>query len=110
MSLDPPHLPVSTEPLPTLRVAHFDAAIIVDKEVTLPADSVVKAGKTYAGWTIRATHVGPYEAMEPTYTKLMAFKTVAGFEDNGNSWEHYITDPTTTTPDKVQTHVYWPVK
>ena len=88
----------------------FDAAIIVDKEVTLPADSPVKTGKTYAGWTIRATHVGPYESIEPTYQKLTAFKTVAGFEDNGNSWEHYITDPTTTTPDKVQTHVYWPVK
>lgn len=88
----------------------FDAAIIVDKDVTPPADSPVKAGKTYAGWTIRATHVGSYDSIEPTYQKLIAFKTVAGFEDNGNSWEHYITDPTTTTPDKVQTHVYWPVK
>ena len=89
----------------------FDAGIPVDKtEPAPPADGAVKAGQTYAGWVIRATHTGPYEAMEPTYAKLMAFRTAAGFEDNGNSWEHYITDPTTVAPEAVKTHVYWPIK
>lgn len=89
----------------------FDAGIPVDKtEPAPPADSTVKAGKTHEGWVIRATHTGPYEAMEPTYGKLMAFRTAAGFEDNGNSWEHYITDPTTVAPEAVKTHVYWPIK
>lgn len=89
----------------------FDAAIAVDKtEPAPPADSVVKVGQTYAGWAIRVTHTGPYEAMQPTYGKLLAFKTVAGFEDNGLSWEHYISDPTTVAPDQIKTHVYWPIK
>lgn len=89
----------------------FDAAIPVDKtEPAPPADSPVKAGQTYAGWAIRATHTGPYEAMEPTYGKLLAFRTVAGFADNGNSWEHYITDPATLSADQLKTQVYWPIK
>ena len=89
----------------------FDAAIAVDKpDFAPPADSPVKAGKTYAGWAIRATHTGPYEAMEPTYEKLLAFKAAAGFDDNGNSWEHYITDPGNTPPEQLKTHVYWPVR
>lgn len=89
----------------------FDAGIPVDKtEPAPPADGAVKAGQTYAGWVIRATHTGPYEAMEPTYAKLMAFRTAAGFEDNGNSWEQYITDPTTVAPEAIKTHVYWPIK
>lgn len=89
----------------------FDAAIPVDKaEPVPPADSPVKAGTSYAGWAIRATHTGPYEAMEPTYTKLLAFKSAAGFEDNGNSWEHYITDPATVAPEQIKTQVYWPIK
>ncbi len=88
----------------------FDAAIAVDKEITLPAESAVKAGKTYAGWAIRATHVGPYEAMEPSYGKLLAFKSLAGLEDNGLSWEHYITDPASTPAAELKTHIYWPVK
>lgn len=88
----------------------FDAAIAVDKEIALPPESIVKAGKTYAGWVIRATHVGPYETMEPSYAKLLAFKAVAGLEDNGNSWEQYLSDPGNTPPAQLQTHINWPVK
>ena len=89
----------------------FDAAIPVNKaEPVPPADSAVKPGQTYGGWAIRATHTGPYETMQPTYGKLLAFKAVAGFEDNGNSWEHYVTDPGAVPAASLKTHVYWPIK
>lgn len=93
------------------KVWDFDAAIVVDKaDFTPPADSAVKAGKTYGGWVVRATHVGSYESMEPSYAKLIAFKTVAGLADNGNSWEQYLNDPGNTPQEQLQTHINWPVK
>jgi effector-binding domain-containing protein len=93
------------------RYWKFEAAIAVDRAdlVTTP-ESEVQVKQTYAGLAIKATHKGPYAAMEPTYMKLMAFKAVAGYEDNGNSWEHYVTDPGNTPEADLVTHVYWPVK
>lgn len=89
----------------------FDAAIIIDKaDFVPPADGAVKAGNTYAGWTIRATHIGPYESMEPSYAKLLNYKAVAGLEDNGNSWEQYASDPGNTPSEQLQTLINWPVK
>lgn len=89
----------------------FDAAIPVDKaDLAAPADGEVKVGQTYGGLAIKAVHKGPYAAMEPTYGKLMAYKAAMGFEDNGNSWEHYVTDPGSTPEDDLITNIYWPVK
>lgn len=89
----------------------FVAAIPVDRgDVTTTPESEVLMGTTYAGLAIRAVHKGPYSALEPTYQKLLAFKAAAGLEDNGNSWESYVTDPTTTPEAELTTHVYWPVK
>lgn len=89
----------------------FDAALPVDKaDLVLPPESEVKTGQTYIGLALKITHKGPYAAMEPTYQQLIAYKTLVGYEDNGNSWEHYITDPGNTPEAELLTHVYWPVK
>ena len=89
----------------------FDAALPVDKvDLVAPPDSEVKVTQTYAGKAIKVTHKGAYAAMEPTYAKLIAFKSASGFEDNGNSWEHYISDAKTTPEADLVTYIYWPVK
>lgn len=89
----------------------FDAAIPVDKaDLVAPAEGEVKVMQTYAGMAIKVIHKGAYSAMEPTYNKLMAYKAARGFEDNGNSWEHYVTDPGSTPEADLVTNIYWPVK
>lgn len=89
----------------------FDAAIAVNKPDAAPAaDTGIQAMNSYAGTALKITHLGPYAAMEPTYSRLMAYKQVVGLEDNGNSWEHYVDDPTTKPSAEVRTDIYWPVK
>ena len=89
----------------------FDAAIVVDKAGAAPAaDAGIKVVSSYAGPALKITHTGPYTAMQTSYAKLLAYKAVAGFQDNGNSWEHYVTDPGNTPPDQLKTEIYWPVK
>jgi effector-binding domain-containing protein len=92
------------------RFWKFDAAIPVDQACTSTPESEVKCTNTYAGTALRAIHKGPYASMATTYGKLMAFKAVAGFKDNGNSWEHYVSDPGSTPEADLVTHIYWPIQ
>lgn len=89
----------------------FDAAIAVNKPGAAPAaETGIQAVNSYAGQALKFTHVGAYTGMESSYAKLLAYKAVAGLEDNGNPWEHYVDDPTTKPVAEVKTDIYWPVK
>jgi effector-binding domain-containing protein/uncharacterized protein YndB with AHSA1/START domain len=89
----------------------FDAALVVDKADPPGApEAGIQTGQTYAGDILRVTHIGPYAAMEPTYAALTTFRTVAGFEDNGDSWEQYVSDPGSTPEAELITQINWPIK
>jgi effector-binding domain-containing protein len=89
----------------------FDAALIVDGAAPVAApDSGIQVGNTYDGLVIRTAHVGSPAAAQPTYEALMAYRDVAGFADNGDSWESYVSDPATTPEAEQVTYIYWPVK
>ena len=45
-----------------------------------------------------AVHVGPYDAMEPTYQALLAWIAERGGVPDGDAWEVYSSDPT-SQPD-----------
>ncbi len=89
----------------------FDAGIPIGPGTPpAPADIGIQMGQTYAGYSLRATHVGPYTAMQPSYAKLMAYKTAAGLKDAAGAWEQYVSDAANTPPEKLVTQIYWPVK
>lgn len=88
----------------------FDAAIPLDAPCEAPAESAVHCGQTYSGFALKTTHVGPYSAAETAYNALIAYQAAAGWQTNGNSWEHYVVDPATVAEAAIRTDIYWPVK
>ena len=63
------------------------------------------------GLVIRGTHMGAYEAMEPTWNAIDQFVNENGFELVGSPFEEYITDPTMVADTASWiTHIYYPVR
>ena len=90
----------------------FNAGIPVAAAAPPAADSGVQLATTPAGYALRATHTGPYSAMQPSYGKLLAYKAAAGLQDvpGSGAWEQYLSDPANTPAEKLTTHIYWPVQ
>lgn len=55
-------------------------------------------------------HKGPYEAMAPTYARLLAWVAAQGYEIAGPPEEAYLTDPGATAPEDTLTEVAIPVR
>lgn len=103
-------IPVSGQPMAINRAweegsYQFDAAIPVE---FIPADLTggINSGLSPAGPAIRAVHHGAYDQMTPTYSKLAAYMSAHGLSHGQVSWEHYVTDPGTTTQTDMITYVY----
>jgi effector-binding domain-containing protein/uncharacterized membrane protein len=90
----------------------FDAAIPIDKapEKPVPDGSQVKVKQTYAGQALKVVMKGPYSGMPTAYNKLKAFMTVRGYEAAGAPWDEYVSDPGTTAPGDLITHIVQPIK
>jgi effector-binding domain-containing protein len=90
----------------------FDAAVPINEApVDPPADdSPVKIGRTYEGTALKFIHRGPYSELPKTYEKIEAYIAAHGFEVTDRSWDQYLNDPTTTPPEDLITHIYFPVK
>lgn len=93
-------------------VFEFDAAIPVDKmpEASVPADSPVQIKQTYAGPALRVVHTGSYRGLAATLDKFMAYAAAHGYEQNGECWDQFISDPGNTPEADLITHLYMPVK
>lgn len=91
-------------------VYEFDAAVPVKgAKLSLP-EGEVKIGQTYTGEALRAVHKGPYKGLEAHFEKMIAFKAAAGYLDNGNPWDVYVSDPANTPEGELVTETYIPVK
>jgi effector-binding domain-containing protein/uncharacterized protein YndB with AHSA1/START domain len=74
------------------------------------ASGTVKVGKTYAGRVLRGVHFGPHTSLPDTYRQLEDHMAQNGLEPNGPSWEQYVGDSKQTPPEKLETHVYLPIR
>jgi len=83
----------------------FDAAIPVGF-VPPGLTGNIESGLSPEGPAVRAVHHGAYDQMMPTYAKLAAYISAHGLTQGQISWEHYITDPGSSTQTEVITHVY----
>lgn len=90
----------------------FDAAIPVDRalETPVPAESAVQIKQTYAGPALRVVHTGSYGGLAGSFERFMAYVAANGIEENGPSWEQFVSDPGTTPEAELITHLYQPIK
>lgn len=90
----------------------FDAAIPVSGlQQNTPRDGTrVRIGTSYSGLAIRVRHTGPFRTLGQTHEKIAAWLAALGMQRNGDAWEVYISDPTTTVEAELLTHIYYPVR
>lgn len=94
---------------PETDVYNFQAAFPLESTEGLDLGEGIEIGQTYAGRVIQATHKGSYKNLPKTYEIIEEYMNQNGFIKNGNSWEQYITDPTTVAQKDIVTMIYWPI-
>ncbi|KAA3641801.1 MAG: hypothetical protein DWP95_06110 [Proteobacteria bacterium] len=88
----------------------FDAAIPVDITAIEGETGDIKLGQTYAGKVVKYVQVGPYDQAELSYPLIDAYLAEHELQQNGDSWEVYVNDPTTVSEDAIITHIYHPIQ
>jgi effector-binding domain-containing protein len=73
-------------------------------------DGPVRIGQTYAGRVLRGVYVGPRSTLADAYRQLEDHMAQQHLEPNGRSWEQYANNARTVPQDRLETHVYLPVK
>lgn len=58
---------------------------------------------------VTATHVGPYEEVEPTYRDMWTFMADEGYAPAGPPMERYCSDPAEVPPEQYVTEIVMPV-
>jgi hypothetical protein len=72
--------------------------------------TAVKRAAWKEGRAVQLLHVGPYDRMPDTYTRLAAFAAERDLAVSCPGHEIYLSDPRTTAPEKLRTLVRMPVK
>ncbi len=93
------------------KLWNFDAALVpLQAALPEPNGNGIRLGRTYGGQVLRMEHAGAYNAMDAAYYQLIAYKTVAGLDDNGDSWEQYLSGIPANDAAQPVAHIYWPVR
>ena len=88
----------------------------VDVECGFPIAGEFEARGRFKPFTLPAvravvaTHVGPYDKLMETYTKMETWMKEHGHRPAGYMWEFYLNEPGKVPPEKLMTKLVWPVK
>ena len=88
----------------------FRAGLPVAEAPTMPADSVLKVGKSPAGKALRFVHRGSYDALDTTYELITNYLDEKQLKVREVFVEQYVKDPITTSQDNLVIEVYVPIK
>lgn len=55
-------------------------------------------------------HVGPYDTLVETYSKLQSWLERQGRKPSTVMWESYLDDPDETEPSQLRTEIFWPAE
>jgi effector-binding domain-containing protein len=87
----------------------FEAGLPIEEESSGSDD--VEYREYPATKVVSLLYTGPYEKMEPAYTKMMQYISENNLKSKGMSWEIYLTDPNEEPdPEKYQTIINFPIE
>jgi effector-binding domain-containing protein len=72
-----------------------------------PEESPVRVGEAPQGDAVRIVHRGAYADSWRSREQLEAWVGAHGYEVATTSWEHYLTDPASTSEGDLVTHIYF---
>ncbi|MDO8364435.1 MAG: GyrI-like domain-containing protein [Actinomycetota bacterium] len=76
----------------------------------LQAEGEVHPFELPGGTAAVTMHVGPYDTLAETYTRLMGWMSAHGYIPGEGMWESYLSDPgAEPDPSGWQTQIVWPV-
>lgn len=89
---------------------HLDVELGFPVSGTPRAEGRIGPSRLPGGRAVVAIHVGPYETLEKTYTKAMAYMEREGLKPAELMYEMYLNDPDEVPPEQLQTEVYFPLR
>jgi effector-binding domain-containing protein len=101
--------PLTLTDSPDGDVWHFEAALPVRPAATLPAEVGIEFKQTTGGPALVVEHVGPYDQLSSTLTRLLAYASAKGHVRNGPIQQIYVSDPGDTPPEALVTKIVMPV-
>lgn len=61
------------------------------------------------GPVAQVMHVGPYDTMRETYSRLADWLQEQGLTPSSTMWESYLTEPDPDAPETMLTQITWPL-
>ncbi len=94
----------------TDKIYNFISAFPIDKKKNYKLSGRLLFFGLPETKAVKAKVVGSYEESEVAYKKIFEYIKKKGFIQSQISWEEYINDPASVTPDKIEYNIYVPIK